>query len=261
MISIYNYQIASAMGVGDREHQEDALKTSALTEVPEAKGFLTVLSDGMGGLAEGEKFSALATDKMTELFMNLPATENPSDELLYCYEETQKLAILSQPADEVMRGGATVTAVLFRDGKCTCLSVGDSRIYLKRGKGLIQLNREQNLGVRLDERAALGILTWNQAKNNVNRSSLIAHLGRDSGIEPDINRRPIDLVDGDMILQMSDGVFGTLNDREMLECLLEADDIQKAADSIIKKVIAKKKPHQDNCSILITQITDAMKKE
>ncbi|MBR1711482.1 MAG: serine/threonine-protein phosphatase [Clostridia bacterium] len=240
------------MNVGGREHQEDAIKVSSL-KGSTGKGMLTILSDGMGGLAEGERFSAIATEKMIQIFEQSPPLENPAEELQYCYSETQKIAIMSQPAEEAMMGGATVTAALFREGKCTCLSVGDSRIYLKRGDGLITINREQTLGVRLDERAAMGILTWDQAKNNMNRGSLIAHLGRESGIEPDITSHPFSLKPGDIVLQMSDGVFGTLTDDEILQCL-GTESLQEAANKIIDATIEKHKRHQDNCSVLMTKV-------
>ena len=233
--------------VGSREKQEDAILYSS-EQAFAAQGFMAVLSDGMGGLQAGEKFSEIATKVMIQSFESGQPETDMGQELLHCYEKAQEAALAIQPEDEDDWGGATVTAIIFRDGKFVFLSVGDSRIYLLRGGGLIQLNREQTLGVRLDERAAFEDLTWGQAKDNGKRKALIAHLGRESGIEPDMSARPQVLLPGDRIIMMSDGVFGTLSDEELLPLLIGAKPM---AEDVIGRVLSKKKENQDNCSVFI----------
>ncbi len=236
------------MDNGSREEQEDAILYSS-ERVFATRGFMAVLSDGMGGLMDGEKFSKIATETMIGSFEKGKPEKDICRELLRCYEEAQQEALAIQPEDEDDWGGATVAAFLFRDERFAFLSVGDSRIYLLRGGGLIQLNREQTLGVRLDERAAMGDLTWTQAKENGRRKALIAHLGRESGIDPDICCRPQQLIPGDRIILMSDGVFGTLSDDELLPLL--SGEMQNCAENVIKGVLNKKKEGQDNCSVFI----------
>lgn len=241
----------SCQDTGSRDKQEDAMLVSS-EQVFATHGFLAVLSDGMGGLQEGEKFSAIATQEMIRSFESEKPESDMCHELLRCYEKAQTAALAIQPEDEKEVGGATVTAVLIRDRKCAYLSVGDSRIYLLRGGGLIQLNREQTLGVRLDERAAMGDLSWEQVKDNGKRKALIAHLGKVSGIEPDLCSHPQELVPGDRIILMSDGVFGTLSDDELLPLL--SGDLQTCPKSVIRNVLSRNKAEQDNCSILIIEL-------
>ena len=233
---------------GTREEQEDAILYSS-EKVFATHGFMAVLSDGMGGLLDGEKFSKIATETMIGSFEKGQPEKDMGQELLHCYEKAQQEALAIQPENEDDWGGATVVAFLFRDEKFSFLSVGDSRIYLLRGGGLIQLNREQTLGVRLDERAAMGDLTWKQAKENARRKALIAHLGRESGVEPDICCRPQMLIPGDRIILMSDGVFGTLSDEELLPLL--SGDMATCAETVIKAVLSKGKKGQDNCSVFV----------
>ncbi len=239
------------MDKGSREEQEDSILCSS--EKTYAKhGFLAVLSDGMGGLQDGEKFSGIATKTMISTFENSEPENDMCRELLRCYGEAQQEALAIQPENEDDWGGATVIAFLFRNDKFAFLSVGDSRIYLLRGGGLILLNREQTLGIRLDERAALGDLTWSQAKENGRRKALIAHLGRESGVEPDVCCRPQEFVPGDRVILMSDGVFGTLSEDELLPLLSGA--MSTCAESVIKAVLDKKKKGQDNCSVFIFEM-------
>ncbi|MDO4484476.1 MAG: hypothetical protein Q4C54_08625 [Clostridia bacterium] len=54
-----------------------------------------------------------------------------------------------------------------------------------------------------------------------------------------------------MLLQMSDGVYGTLSDAEILACMQGAEN---PAESIIAATIGKKKPRQDNCSVIVTYV-------
>lgn len=241
-------KISQDMNTGSRENQEDAIAVSS-KEVFPTHGFMAVLSDGMGGLEDGEIYSEIATREMIRCFEAENPEEDLCHELLRCYEKAQQAALDYQPEDEDKRGGATVTAMLFRDGKFAYLSVGDSRIYLLRGGGLILLNREQTLGVRLDERAAFGDLMWKQVKSNSQRKALIANLGRESGVEPDLCSHPQELIPGDRIVLMSDGVFGTLPESELLPLL--SGDMLTCAESVIREVLKKKKAGQDNCSVFV----------
>lgn len=246
-------RISLSQNKGSREIQEDAMLVSS-EQAFSSHGFLAVLSDGMGGMQDGEKFSAIATREMIQSFETEAPEQDICHELLRCYEKAQEEALAIQPEDEEDRGGATVTAFLYRDGKAAFLSVGDSRIYLLRGGGLIQLNREQTLGVRLDERAALGDITWSQVKDNGKRKALIAHLGKDSGIAPDLSSHPQALVPGDRVILMSDGVFGTLSDEELLPLL--SGNLQTCAETVIRSVLKKEKQGQDNCSVLVVELVD-----
>ena len=244
-------RISSCQDIGNRKRQEDAMIVSS-DESYATKGLLAILSDGMGGMQDGDKFSTIATKEMIRCFEEEEQEPDMCQVLLHCYGKAQKVACAVQPEDEEDWGGATVTAVLFHNGTCAFLSVGDSRIYLLRGGGLIQLNREQTLGVRLDERAAMGDLPWSQVKENKTRKALIAHLGRESGVEPDVCSRPFMLVPGDRIILMSDGVFGTLSDSELLPVL--SGNMDKCANEVIRCVLKKEKPGQDNCSVMIIAV-------
>jgi len=243
----YRFVASQAQDVGSRQRQEDAFAFSS-EEAYHTKGLMAVLADGMGGMMDGDKFSAIATREMIGHFETAPLEESMCQSLLNCYAAAQKQAIAEQSPDDD-EGGSTVTAVLIRETLCSFLSVGDSRIYLLRNKGLVQLNREQILGTMLDERAALGIISREEAELNIKRAALINHLGREGLVGCDYCSEPFQLVMGDRLVLMSDGVFGTLSDDELAE-LLQLP-IEDASQAVIDAVLAKQKPRQDNCSILM----------
>ena len=68
--------------------------------------------------------------------------------------------------------------------------------------------------------------------------------------EIDYNIQPISLKTGDKLLLLSDGVFGTLSEREMTEiCKLDVGIVESLKDS----VLLKNKPTQDNLTVVLLE--------
>lgn len=246
--------VATCQALGQRRNQEDAIAISPET-FAEQKGMLAVLCDGMGGMNAGEKFSAIGTKEMVACFEKTPAQEDICAELLSCMEAAQQATMRAQEDSSSQMGGSTLTAVLIRDRRCAFISAGDSRIYLWRGGGLLQLTRDQVLGDLLDERAALGLIPTEDAKRNIRRASLVNGLGVNGAIPCDRCVEPFTLLAGDRLALMSDGVFGTLEEEEFSSLLALPPD--QAAARIIEEVQARKKPRQDNCSIVVISMEEA----
>ena len=232
--------------LGARTDQQDACAVSS-AEVYEQKGLLAVLSDGMGGLSRGAVYSKIATETMVARFQSEPPQADPCAELLGLFMAAQAEALRMHREEN--EGGATVVAVLVRNGRCAFLSCGDSRIYLLRGNGLIQLNREHSLGAVLDERAAFGYLPEEEALYNTKRAALTNHLGMAQLKAVDRNLTPFALLPGDRIAMMSDGISNTLNDDTL--CRLLRGNFDTAPDLVIGQVIAAAHPKQDNASLLL----------
>ncbi|NLI21805.1 MAG: SpoIIE family protein phosphatase [Clostridiales bacterium] len=232
--------------IGARSDQQDACGATAAEDYA-ARGLLAVLSDGMGGMSAGELYSRVATETMLRGF----AAETPAPDLcaqlLGLFLAAQREALRQIPGEN--EGGATVVAVLIRDGRCAFLSCGDSRIYLLRGGGLLQLNREHTLGPALDERAALGYLPQEDALYNTRRAALTSHLGMTPLKAVDRNLRPFDLLRGDRLALMSDGVFGTLDDDTLCRALKAPLD--QAPNQVTALLRAAAHPKQDNASVLL----------
>ena len=232
--------------IGARSDQQDACGAAAAEE-DASRGLLAVLSDGMGGMNAGERYSRVATETMLQGFTAAPPSADACAELLGLFLAAQREALLQIPGEN--EGGATVVAVLIRDGRCAFLSCGDSRIYLLRGGGLLQLNREHTLGPALDERAALGYLPEEDAVYNTRRAALTSHLGMNPLKALDRNLRPFDLLPGDRLALMSDGVFGTLDEDTLCRAL--SGPLDQAPDRVTSLLRAAAHPKQDNASVLL----------
>jgi serine/threonine protein phosphatase PrpC len=142
-----------------------------------------------------------------------------------------------------------VVAVIIRDGDLYWVTVGDSRIYLLRGGAFIQINREHTYAVEVDEKAAMGEMTWEEAADHPKRVALTSYLGMGRLEKIDRNIRPVRLLDGDRVILMSDGVFGTLTDDEMLAFMQK--EPHESAAAIQEEILKKEKRGQDNFTAII----------
>lgn len=236
--------------LGSRSCQEDAMSVS-LNHVFAERGLLMVLSDGMGGMANGDQFSQLVADEMQYAFLSMDPMQPMKDVLTKCFDIAQKkAAAMNEDAEE--NGGSTMIAVLIRKGKCAFLSIGDSRLALIRNNGLIWLNRPQVMGTKVDESVALGYLGKEDAQGSLLRDAVTMFMGSKSAISLDICTEPFKLVRGDRIALMSDGISGTLDEQELLSLLTGRKN--RIADEVVQAVETKKKPEQDNGSIIVAVV-------
>lgn len=235
---------------GTRSVQQDSIGWSDIRRYDE-RGLLAVLSDGMGGMKNGEVYSDIAVQQMLACFRESEPGEDLIATLLACYADARRCARARCPDPQEPDGGATVVAVYLRDGRCAFLSVGDSRLYLWRAGALLQLNREQTLGVLLDENVALGYIPKEYARSGL-RDAIENNL-----CEPEIKRcdmpaRPFALARGDKLLLMSDGIPHTLTDREISQALADSEaDACEAVEAAVRK---KCNPKQDNYTVLEVSI-------
>ena len=231
---------------GARSMQQDSIGWSDMKKYDE-RGFLAVLSDGMGGMKNGEVYSDIAVQQMLIYFREHEPDRDMIATLLECYAHARRCARAQCPVPEEPDGGATVVAVYLRNGKCAFLSVGDSRLYLWRAGALLQLNREQTLGVLLDENAAMGYITKEYAKSGL-RDTIENNLCEPEIKRCDIPARPFTLAKGDRLLLMSDGISHTLTDREISQALADSgEDASEAVEAAVRK---KGNPKQDNYTVL-----------
>ena len=245
-IAVHGRQI-----LGKRKNQEDSFAWTANSSSTNF-GTLCIVSDGMGGMARGEEYSQSAVSQAQLVFTQRDPKEAPGDVLLACYAAIHKAALGLRLSPQDSDGGATVVMVLIRDGKASFLSVGDSRIVLLRGGGLIQLNREQILGPMLDERAALGMISEAVASGNRYRSSLLNHTNMDPPLPCDLCMTPFTLAPGDQIALMSDGVGNALSDDELIACLRYGGE--KAEDAVMRCIERKNRKDQDNSTLILVDI-------
>ena len=129
------------------------------------------------------------------------------------------------------------------------VSVGDSRIYLKRGERLIQVNEEHKYFFQLLDNVIDGEMTVKQADSDKQKNALYSCFGmeRFGALERSVNG--FNLKSGDKIILCSDGIYNSLDKSEFNKLLRYQP--QQAANKAISYIRDKKIPSQDNMTILI----------
>lgn len=245
-------RIGNLHNIGKRDSQQDAFGISDLSDaaLTARKGVLAVVADGIGGLTGGAKISSIVTSHFLQGFPALPEELEPCEQLLRLTLGANDLALLHAQGE---MSGSTVVAVLLRGQQLHFVSVGDSRIYLLHGGALVQLTREHTLASQLDEDAARGLISVQEARSDRQRGSLTSYIGMENLTLIDRSLKPIQLSPGDKILLMTDGVFGTLSEDELLGLVTGAEPFA-ASQALEQAVLDKAKPNQDNFTAIILEI-------
>jgi len=222
---------------------------------------LFVLSDGMGGEAHGEIASAMAVETVVKHCLDFEA--NPAAKVVGAVEpnwsaRTKRLSTAvhlanrnifkSAEANDEQRGmGATLTAVWIDDARLSVAHVGDSRAYLLRGGGLLQLTRDHSL---VAEQVRRGILTAAEAEESDMQSVLLRALGAQAEIEVDAEEHT--LFPRDALLLCSDGLTRVVTEPEIAGMLQAETDPIRSAEKLV--ALANERGGPDNITVVIVRL-------
>jgi PPM family protein phosphatase len=250
---------AIAAGISDvglqRDHNEDSF--AILKEHT-----LYIVADGMGGHRAGDVASRLATESIVDFFrastgegFNWPFqvdTQLSDDEnrLLSGIRLANRHIIERSTRSRECQGmGTTVVGALFSPNKKKMYigHVGDSRAYRVRNQQIQQMTRDHSLVN--DYLLAMPELTEEQ-KSELPKNVITRALGMQDQVAVDIQSDDTQL--GDIYVLCSDGLSGMVEDREILDVVLEAPD----AESACRRLVALANEHggEDNITALIVRI-------
>ncbi len=218
-----------------------------------ADRLIAVLADGMGGHAGG----AIASRLVCEAFLgSIVQAPGPNPERLRGGLEAANNALSaeveSQPALAGM--GSTLIGTLFGHEGLEWVSVGDSPLYLYRAGEVALLNEDHSLAPALDQMAAEGRLTFEQARNDPRRHLLRSAVTGDELELVDLSKRALELRDGDYVVLASDGIH-TLEPGEIARVITayHADGCEAVAAALIRAVEQMRDPHQDNTTVAVVR--------
>ena len=207
---------------------------------------LFVVADGMGGASAGEVASAQA---VASLRSASPTTLESLIEAVRTANSTIFQMALDDPSLNGM--GTTLIAVAVNDdggpGQVGVVNVGDSRAYLSRDGGLLQLSLDHSLVETLVRR---GQLTPEMALVHPQRNVILRSLGVDA--EVDMDAWEFDASPGDRLLLCSDGLFNEVSPPEIASILAEVEDPTLAAERLVD--MANDAGGRDNITVLIIDV-------
>ncbi|HIZ80400.1 MAG TPA: protein phosphatase 2C domain-containing protein [Candidatus Lachnoclostridium stercorigallinarum] len=239
--------------IGTREYQQDYVYCCSCEN-----GLLGVVCDGMGGLDGGEIASSTAAEALGEAFagrdVRMPVPEFLKEQAVIIND---RVAALTGKNGAPLRAGTTMVAVVAEEDRLYWLSVGDSRIYIIRNEEMSQVNREHNYRLTLQESLKSGLITREQYEAEEKKGqadALISYLGISRLSLMDINRAPLEMMDGDIVLLCSDGLFKSLSDSQIKALVRDNDmDLDIAADRLCQMAFSRRRGGQDNTSVLLLQ--------
>ena len=139
--------IASDSSKGCRDINQDSI----LIQEFENGDVLLAVADGMGGGVMGKELSALATNELKNIISKPPtyplkALKDAIYKINFKISETLWIYdIKNRTKIEKQKGGTTLCAVYYRDGKIFYINIGDSRVSICGYDKLLNLSIDQNL--------------------------------------------------------------------------------------------------------------------
>jgi PPM family protein phosphatase len=204
---------------------------------------LFVLADGMGGHPEGEVAAQLALQTVSALFQREARPELPdvrqflSNALLAAHHQ-----IIRYAGERGMLDTPRTTLVLcvLQDGCATWIHCGDSRLYVVRDHLMLMRTRDhsyiehQNAEMR--------------PERMTNRNILFTCLGSPTRPVFDLSDT-LTLQQGDKVMLCSDGLWGTLDDDEIVTELGE-HPVGDAVPDLVERALRKAGERSDNVTVI-----------
>ncbi|UJX27481.1 Stp1/IreP family PP2C-type Ser/Thr phosphatase (plasmid) [Pseudoalteromonas sp. CF6-2] len=205
-----------------------------------------VVADGMGGHEAGDFASQMVVDVIKNEVESLPASSISTVILINAIKKAnQKLFEYSTDYLSNKTAGSTVTVLLLKDDKYYVLWVGDSRIYLYRNGGLLQVSRDHSqVNDLIDE----GVLSEAEARHHPLANVITRAVGVQD--EVDVDFKEGDLRSEDIFLLCSDGLTGELNDSE-ISLALEPKNIIDSGMALIHSSLVR--GAKDNVTFILVK--------
>lgn len=197
--------------IGGREENQDCC-----LPVMTSRGFLVIVSDGMGGMNGGATASKLAVETISE-YVNLPKQEDDiedSNRLVLTKAICKANSRIREEAENnpSLQGmGCTVTALLINEDVATLAHVGDSRIYQLRSGKKVFRTFDHSLVFEMVKKK---IITEEQARLSAQSNIILRALGQKEDIQVDTVELTYDK--GDIFLLCTDGIWGTMPEKELI---------------------------------------------
>ena len=237
--------VAYFLEKGKRDAQEDSFYISPMAEMPE-NGLIAAVSDGMGGLANGEDVSSYIISRLKESY--------PLN-----FDDTAEVAtLLRKISDEIydkykLSSGATIVMIHIKDNFMNFYSSGDSNIILMRGDKTTLLNQRQNYVSYLVKKMAEGGITTHDAYTN-NRARALTDFMGNHECRIIKTSSPIRLFEEDVILVTSDGVTDTVNLGRLSKYISPSYSARTSAERLKYAIRAKKNKRQDNYTGIVVKM-------
>jgi len=248
--------IWGATDVGrEREGNEDSIfprsdggdyQYNLKPETLSTHGQLLIVADGVGGAQAGRASSQWAIQRAVEnYYEQQPGDPGVMLQNAIGYANASLYRYLQET--RVQTAGCTMAAAVMHNDTLYVANVGDSRVYLIRDGQAYQQTRDHTL---TQQKIDQHILTPEQAESDPDKSVLTRSMGHGPTVQVDLFQ-PIPLLEGDLVLVCSDGLYDLVPDAETARLATSAAP-QKATAKLI--AAANRNGGFDNISVILAQV-------
>lgn len=230
---------ASATNVGMvRKINEDAVFSK-----PEIN--LWAVADGMGGHEAGNVASDMIVKILGDIEMkaNLDAFVSTIEDKVL--DVNKRLLEYSEIMFDGRVIGSTVVILLIKGRIGVCLWAGDSRLYRYRNGEIEQMIVDHS---HVAELLKHGEISAEEAENHPDANVITRAVGTCENLYVDIDVFDVNV--GDIFMLCTDGLYNTVNEEGIINCLQE-NDIEIAANSLIETSLHN--GASDNVSVVLVK--------
>jgi protein phosphatase len=212
------------------------------------RGYLFAVADGMGGVSGGEFASRLALQTVVEEYYTRGEATAPERLREALDQANRRIYDAAEHNPEYFGMGTTVSVVLIIGGYAYIAQVGDSRVYLLRGRDAVwQVTDDHSL---VAEQVRNGYISQQEAKTHSLKNLITRAVGTKEAVKADLFA--VKLKQGDTMLICSDGLSNVVEDAEISSALANAN-LQGAARVLVGRALEAGGP--DNISAVIVRVT------
>ena len=251
----------SHAGMSGKDNEDRyAISSFLLSKEDPRPAILAVVADGIGGHLAGEIAAELAVNYITAGVAESNGKRPVKILETAIQNASQSIASHSAGKEDENGMGSTCACVWIIENKLYTAYVGDSRIYLLRGKYIQRLTIDHTW---VQEAYEKGIITAEQMRDHPNLHVIRRYLG---GVRlPDVdfrlriddaesneeseNNQGFHLEPGDTILLCSDGLTDLVWDDEIQRIIRSKKDMKAAAEALVN--LANDRGGHDNITVVI----------
>lgn len=222
-----------------------------LGSVTYENGFLTAVSDGMGGHAFGELASGQAVKYLSDNYWRIvngayPDGRRIADEI----SSLNRSVVAFSKSDLRLKGmGATLCGVVCTKGALYGFNVGDSRLYRYHDRCLHQLSSDHTEGQRL---LKLKLLSEEEYLRFPRKKNLYKFIGINNELAADVFKiEPC--ASKDLLLICSDGLTDVLPDGEVSLVLGKDASLKEKGSELVKRAVSRNVGRGDNITLILIE--------
>lgn len=234
--------------IGGRSENQDSYGTA---ETP--LGLLIVVCDGMGGGPAGKTASAIATQAIIDFVTTENSKRHKASILADAVTSANKAVLDKVSSNLALKGmGTTCVCLLIDKQQAYIAHVGDSRCYQLRGNKVVFRTSDHS---HVGEMVKHGTLTEEEARTSPYSNVITRAIGGSVTVETELDTQ--DYKPGDRFALMTDGIWGTIPEPQLVKFLTAHEDPSRLVPQIANNIDSLGKDNgggHDNLTLAIVDI-------